>query len=670
MERSELQVWRVLDREPCLDLAHYVEAGGGRGLDAARRLGGGAVVDEIVASGLRGRGGAGFPTGRKWATVTTNRSDTAPTTMVVNGAEGEPATFKDRTILRRNPYKVLEGALIAALAVGAPRVVVGLKASFGREHRRLSRAIAELEQAGWTDGVALSICLGPDAYLFGEETGLLEVVEGRQPFPRVTPPYRRGLDVEDPGSSSGRGAAGIELADPAGTDEPPALVDNVETLANVAGILAEGADWFRAWGTEGSPGTIVCTLIGDVAHHGVAEVPMGTRLGELIDLVGRGPRPGRHVVALLPGAANPLIPADLFDTPMTYEDLQAVGSGLGSAGFTAVDDRTDPVAVAQGVARFLAVESCGQCEPCKRDGLALARYLDDLRRSALSRRDRAALDDRVRTVATGARCSLATQQERVVTSVLSLYPDLVDAHVDGSLAATDPVLVAPILELSGGRAVLDERHARKQPDWSYDEEDSGAWPAAALGNTPVHVAAPSSSTPAGASSRADAASRPAGDAGGGGALDDTPDRPVPLESLRRSHRRIAAIAARARGAEASSALRKELLGELVAELAVHDDVNERILYPMLRRVAGDEGEALADEAGGGEHPLVQRLHRIVDGPSVDDQHLSTLSEELEERFAEDERRVEPLLLRHLDADARADLDDALEEARLTSREQI
>ena len=244
----------------------------------------------------------------------------------------------------------------------------------------------------------------------------------------------------------------------------------------------------------------------------------------------------------------------------------------------------------------------------------------------------------------------------MVASVLSLYPDLVAAHLDASLAATDPVLVAPIVELSGGRAQLDERHAAKQPDWSYAQEDSGAWPAAALGNTPVHVAAPTPGRGAAAHAK-------------DGAL-DAPAPAAALESLRRSHLRIAHLATQAQAADTSATQRKDLLGEVVTELAIHDDVNERILYPMLRRVAGDDGEALADAAGQREHSLVARLHALIDdGASSDgDEQLTALSKELEERFADDERRVEPLLLRHLDADARADLDDALEEARLTSQE--
>src|SRR5215207_6775320 len=183
-----LHLSRVLPEQPFSDLASYVEAGGGRGLDAARRLGPEAIVEHVLAAGLRGRGGAGFPTGRKWEAVCAYEPAVEKATVVVNGAEGEPGSFKDRAILRSNPYAVLEGALIAAFAVGADRAVVALKSTFAREQERLERAVAELVRAGWCPDVALGTTTGPAHYLLGEETALLEVLDGRPPFPRIAPP--------------------------------------------------------------------------------------------------------------------------------------------------------------------------------------------------------------------------------------------------------------------------------------------------------------------------------------------------------------------------------------------------------------------------------------------------------------------------------------------------
>ena len=358
---------RVLDPEPIDTLDAYVAIGGGAGLEAARRLEGIGIIEEVTASGLRGRGGGGFPTGTKWASIAAAPATLAPT-VIVNAAEGEPGSFKDRALLRRNPYRILEGALIAATAVGADRIVVGLKRSFVRERRRLASAIGELRAAGWLDNVEVCVVLGPSEYLFGEETGLLEVIEGRQPFPRIAPPYRRGL-----------GAAPDSVdEEPWDEDQGLVLANNVETLANVPGIVMQGAAWFRSLGTNESPGTIVCTVSGDTARDGVGEVALGTPIREIIDEIGGGARPGQRLVAALSGVANAFLPESMFDTPATYEALAAAGSGLGAAGFLVFDDSTDLVAVAHGVAQFLAVESCGQCEPCKRDGLAIAVELDGI----------------------------------------------------------------------------------------------------------------------------------------------------------------------------------------------------------------------------------------------------------------------------------------------------
>ena len=465
---------RILDPEPVLSLDQYVSQGGGRGLDAARRLGPIGIIDDVEASGLRGRGGAGFPTGVKWRTVAENLSPTVPPSVVVNAAEGEPGSFKDRTILRRNPYKILEGALVAATAIGADRVTVAMKASFEEELDRIRDAIAAVREAGWADGVEVAVVEGPSAYLYGEETALLEVVAGRAPFPRIAPPFRHGL--EDVGADP-FSAAQVTMAGPANaTPAPPTLVNNAETLANVPGILAEGPDWYRSVGTAESPGTVVCTITGHTRRHGVAEFAMGTPLREVIDTIGGGPREGA-VVAALSGVANPLLPGAQLDAPVSYEGMKEAGAGLGAAGFIVFDESTDPVAVAHGVSRFLAVESCGQCTPCKQDGLALADLLDRLRQSQADEQDLAAVEQRVSTVSDSARCYLAIQHEQVVGSILELFPDEVRAHATAELGQAPVELIAPILDIRDGRALLDERHLGKQPDWTYDEVYSGQAPA-------------------------------------------------------------------------------------------------------------------------------------------------------------------------------------------------
>ncbi|PZR80133.1 MAG: hypothetical protein DLM65_09035, partial [Candidatus Aeolococcus gillhamiae] len=396
-------VHRVLPPQPVTSLEEHVDRGGGKGLQAARRVEPEALVAQLEASGLRGRGGAGFPTGTKWRTVAENRSPQLPTTVVVNGAEGEPGTYKDRTILRFDPYSVLEGALIAALAVGADSVVVALKRTFTTEVARVREAIAEVERVGWADGMTLLVFEGPAEYLYGEETALLETIDGRYPFPRISPPFRRGV-VEvvetdaDAASRSGL-SAHVEMAGPGGDSAPPpALVDNVETLANVPRIIARGAAWFRTEGTERSPGTIVCTVTGQVRRHGVGEVMMGTPLREVLDDIGGGPLPGRRIKAVMSGVATGLITADQLDTPVSYESMAEAGSGLGSGGFMVFDDTDDMTAVAAGASRFLAVESCGQCTPCKQDGLVLADLWAKLCRGEGSAADVETIRKRARSV--------------------------------------------------------------------------------------------------------------------------------------------------------------------------------------------------------------------------------------------------------------------------------
>ncbi|HEX2562974.1 MAG TPA: hypothetical protein VHK25_03605, partial [Acidimicrobiales bacterium] len=244
-------VERVLPRRPFESLRAYLDAGGGQGIESARSVEPDAVMAEVEASGLRGRGGGGFPTATKWRTVAGNLSPDLPTSVVVNGAEGEPGTFKDRAILRANPYAVIEGALIAAHAVTGGDVVMALKASGTVERARVEAAIAEMGDAGVLGDVTVTVATGPDEYLFGEETALLEVVDGRAPFPRIAPPYRRGvveLVEHDDDVDTGSGlAAHVEMASPGHeTGAPPALIGNVETMANVPAIIQKGADWFRA----------------------------------------------------------------------------------------------------------------------------------------------------------------------------------------------------------------------------------------------------------------------------------------------------------------------------------------------------------------------------------------------------------------------------------------
>jgi NADH:ubiquinone oxidoreductase subunit F (NADH-binding) len=383
---------------------------------------------------------------------------------------------------------VIEGALIGARAVGADWIVFALKRSFRTEVARLRAALEEVEAAGWGDGLRLQVFEGPGEYLYGEETALLEVIDGRYPFPRVAPPFRRGdrevVETEVDARSRSGLSAHVEMADEGGdTDVPPTLVDNVETLANIPRIVGRGASWFRTEGTEQSPGTIVCTVTGSVQRAGVGEVVMGTPLRQVIEAISGGPRPGRRIKAVMPGVSSPLLTADRLDTPVSYEAMAAAGSGLGAGGFIVFDDADDLTAVAAGVSRFLAIESCGQCVPCKLDGLALSGLLRRLCASDASTADMNRIRSLASTVGERARCSLATQHQDVVGSIIQRFGADLEAHVGRfGAGAVEPVLVTELVDIRGDVAVFDDHHLEKQPDWTFDDSYSGKVPAERFGD--------------------------------------------------------------------------------------------------------------------------------------------------------------------------------------------
>lgn len=479
-----MTVERVLPNAPITRIRDYQDGGGGRGLMSVQKLGPDALIEDLVASGLRGRGGAGFPTATKWSSVRDRLVPDISATVVVNACEGEPGSFKDRMLIRRNPFAVIEGALIAAYAMDATRVVLALRGSFKTELAILERAVSAVRDVGWSDDVTVEIFAGPEEYLVGEETGLLEAIAGRPPFPRVSPPYRFGIDEIE--ANAGESAQAQMTTTGETTDAAPTLVNNAETMAHVAMIAAEGPTWFREYGTDESPGTIVCTVSGDTLRAGVGEFAIGTPLSEIIEELGGGVAEGRNIAAVLPGAANPLVLGSELDTPASYEALEAIDSGLGCGAFIVFDDARDFAAVAQGVSRFLAVESCGQCTPCKQDGRAISSILDHVRDGTAGGIDLLALDETLVTITNSARCYLAEQHQRVVGSIRTHFEEQFHAHVDGAIPAVEPVLIAAIVDIDGDVAVIDEHQRDKQPDWTFDAVDSGQAPADRYGETSPH----------------------------------------------------------------------------------------------------------------------------------------------------------------------------------------
>ncbi|OWY60889.1 hypothetical protein B7486_66750, partial [cyanobacterium TDX16] len=255
--------------------------------------------------------------------------------VVANCAEGEPGTFKDRALMRRNPYQLVEGLLIAAFAIDATEAFVALKASFEQEREGITRAIAEMQEAGICRDCKVTVVAGPDEYLFGEEKAMLEVIEGKEPLPRVLPPYEHGLFATAP--QTGWQATDAEPGHQGRHESNPTLVNNAETLSNVPRVLADGGERFRSLGTAESPGTLVATVVGDVVRPAVGEVELGVSLREVIDQVGGGLDPRRELKAVLTGVANPVVSGAGLDVDLSYEGLQSAGSGLGAGGVIVYD---------------------------------------------------------------------------------------------------------------------------------------------------------------------------------------------------------------------------------------------------------------------------------------------------------------------------------------------
>jgi len=455
---------RLLTDPPVGSLDEYRSGGGGSALERARKTSPVAVIDELGRAGLRGRGGAGFPTATKWRSIADGggRHHYA----VCNAAEGEPGTFKDRALLRANPYAVLEGLLVAAHAVGALEAFIALKRSFDDETSRITGALTEMSEEGWVGGIRVAVVAGPEEYLFGEEKALLEVIEGNDPLPRWLPPYLHGLYATAPqlgwqSSEPGRGHSKTDHV------ANPTLVNNAETLAHAAWILSHGADAFRSAGTEQSPGTILCTVVGDVRAPGVVEMAMGTTLRHAIDRCG-GPLPGRRVKAVFPGVANAAVTEAALDVPLTYEDMSAIGSGLGAAGFIVYDDTACMVEVAAVFARFLYVESCGQCLPCKLGTGEVTEALERIRDGVGNAGDIDHIATRLAIVADGNRCYLPVQAQNLISSVLRQFAGDLEAHVDGACPTGRTEIPTPkIADMVDGMVIYDVQQERKQPDWTY-----------------------------------------------------------------------------------------------------------------------------------------------------------------------------------------------------------
>jgi bidirectional [NiFe] hydrogenase diaphorase subunit len=378
------------------------------------------VVDQVKSSGLRGRGGAGYPTGLKWSTVA--KTGEQQKYVICNADEGDPGAFMDRAVLESDPHRVLEGMAITAFAVGAQRGYIYVRAEYPLAVKHLKGAIKQAERMGLLGN---SICgtrfsfhvdirLGAGAFVCGEETALIASIEGKRGTPRPRPPF--------PAES--------------GLWECPTLINNVETFANIAPILRNGPEWFAAIGTEKSKGTKVFALAGRVENTGLIEVPMGITLREIIQEIGGGIPDGRSYKAVQTGGpSGGCIPEQHLNSPVDYESLARIGSIMGSGGMIVMDQTSCMVDVAKYFMEFCMSESCGKCIPCRAGTQQMHAILKKITAGEATAQDVALLEELCDLVRSTSLCGLGQSAPNPVVTTLKYFRGEYDAHLAGHCPA-------------------------------------------------------------------------------------------------------------------------------------------------------------------------------------------------------------------------------------------
>jgi len=397
------------------EIEEYIAAGGYEALGRVlTEMTPDEVIEEIKRSGLRGRGGAGFPTGVKWELV--RKAPGSEKYVICNADEGDPGAFMDRAILEGDPHAVLEGMAIAAFAVGAEKGYIYVRAEYPLAIQRLKRAISQAREYGllgddiFESGFSFDVELrmGAGAFVCGEETALIASIEGRRGEPRPRPPY--------PAQS--------------GLWGKPTLINNVETFANVRHIVQNGAEWFSAIGTETSKGTKVFALAGQVRNTGLVEVPMGITLRELIFEVGGGVPEGRKFKAVqIGGPSGGCLPEELLDVPVDYESLREHGAIMGSGGVIVLDDSACMVNVAKFFLQFTADESCGKCPPCRVGTQMMLEILNRITEGRGTEEDLERLEELAQLVKSASLCGLGQTAPNPVLSTLRYFRDEYLAHI-------------------------------------------------------------------------------------------------------------------------------------------------------------------------------------------------------------------------------------------------
>lgn len=397
------------------DIDAYISCDGYSALGKVLKMTPEQVIDEIKISGLAGRGGAGFPTWFKWNAARQSVSDTKY--LICNADEGDPGAFMDRAVIESDPHNLIEGMLIGAYAIGANEAVVYVRAEYPLAIVRLEEAIRQAEEKGYLGENILGsgfschmrIKAGAGAFVCGEETALIESLEGKRGMPRLKPPFpaQRGYNDE------------------------PSNINNVETFANVAWIINNGGEAFAAMGTENSKGTKVFALTGKIRRGGLVEVPMGMTIRDIIYDIGGGIRGDRECKAVqLGGPSGGCIPSDKFDTLIDYKELAATGAIMGSGGMVVMDDTTCMVGMAKFFLDFTAKESCGKCVHCRIGTKRLLEILDRITKGEGNDGDIELLEELCVAVKDGALCGLGQTAPNPVLSTIRYFRDEYEAHIN------------------------------------------------------------------------------------------------------------------------------------------------------------------------------------------------------------------------------------------------
>lgn len=405
-----------LDFDDQREIAAYESRGGYKAIRKALTMSPEAIVQEVKASGLRGRGGAGFPTGVKWGFVPKNSGK--PVYLLNNADESEPGTFKDRVLMERDPHLCLEGTMIGALALGSHWACIYIRGEYGYPAVSMDRAIKEAYAKGYLgknifgSGYSLDVVVhrGAGAYICGEETGLIESLEGNKGQPRLKPPFPASFGVYG----------------------CPTIVNNTETLAAVPWIIENGAAAYAALGTEKSPGTKLFSASGHLNKPGVYEVDLGYPLLEFIDKECGGVRGGKKLKAVIPGGSSvPVLRADeLAGVNLDYESIKAAGSMLGSGGFIVMDETTDMVDAVLNLQHFYTHESCGQCTPCREGAHWVEKIVGRVHRGQASAADLLLVDDVCRQILGHTICPFGDALVTPIQSFMKKFPEEFQNRID------------------------------------------------------------------------------------------------------------------------------------------------------------------------------------------------------------------------------------------------